>query len=102
LLRTALAHAEFEALHPFKDGNGRVGRMLITLMLWTGGAISAPHFYISRYFEDHKHAYIEALRDVSAADAWNQWCMFFLAGVKEQAIQNLQTAETIRNYYERM
>lgn len=102
LLRTALAHVEFEALHPFKDGNGRVGRMLITLMLWTGGAISAPHFYISRYFEDHKNEYIGALRNVSAADAWNQWCIFFLAGVKEQAIQNLQIAETIRDYYEQM
>src|SRR5690606_9503773 len=47
LIRTALAHLEFEALHPFKDGNGRVGRMLITLMLWHYGAIEAPHFYIS-------------------------------------------------------
>jgi Fic family protein len=54
LVRTALAHLEFEALHSFQDGNGRVGRMLVTLMLWKSGTISAPHFYISRFFEDRK------------------------------------------------
>jgi len=102
LLRTALAHAEFEALHPFQDGNGRVGRMLVTLMLWTGGAISAPHFYISRYFEDHKADYLGALREVSASNAWDAWCVFFLTAVKSQAIHNIETAETIRARYEEM
>lgn len=102
LLRTALAHAEFEALHPFEDGNGRVGRMLITLMLWRGGAISAPHFYISRYFEEHKDEYIDRLRDVSATDDWQGWCLFFLDAVKAQALQNLQVAQGIRDCYEDM
>lgn len=102
LLRAALAHVEFEALHPFQDGNGRVGRMLITLMLWTGGAISAPHFYISRYFDDHKAEYIGALREVSATGAWDKWCSFFLTGVKKQAMQNLEVAETIHGCYEEM
>ena len=59
LLKTAIAHIEFEALHPFKDGNGRIGRMLITLMLWKSGVISQPHFYISSYFEENKDLYIE-------------------------------------------
>lgn len=102
LLRTALTHVEFEALHPFKDGNGRVGRMLITLMLWTGGAISAPHFYISRYFEDHKDEYIDRLREVSATGAWDDWCVFFLAAVEQQAMYNLQATENIHNCYEEM
>jgi Fic family protein len=102
LLRAALCHIEFEALHPFKDGNGRVGRMLITLMLWKGGAISAPHFYISRYFEDHKDEYIARMREVSTSDAWDDWCIFFLAAVKAQAIQNLDIAETIQACYEEM
>lgn len=102
LLRAALAHVEFEALHPFKDGNGRLGRMLVTLMLWTGGAISAPHFYISRYFEDNKDAYIQALRNVSANGNWNAWCRFFLAAVEQQARQNLAAAESIRACYEDM
>ncbi|TVQ32807.1 MAG: Fic family protein [Wenzhouxiangella sp.] len=102
LLRTALAHAEFEALHPFEDGNGRVGRMLITLMLWRGGAIAAPHFYISRYFEEHKDEYISRLRDVSAAGDWEGWCQFFLVAVREQALQNLRIAQEIRDCYEEM
>ncbi|WP_256646105.1 Fic family protein [Thermomonas paludicola] len=102
LLRTALAHAEFEALHPFEDGNGRVGRMLITLMLWQGGAIAAPHFYISRYFEDYKEEYLDRLRAVSANDDWDGWCLFFLSAVEQQAIRNLEVAQEIRDFYEEM
>lgn len=102
LLRTALAHAEFEALHPFEDGNGRVGRMLITLMLWQGGAISAPHFYISRYFEDHKDEYIARLRAISADNDWTGWCQFFFQAVAEQARRNLEVADSIRAFYEHM
>lgn len=102
LLRTALAHAEFEALHPFEDGNGRVGRMLITLMLWQGGAIAAPHFYISRYFEDYKDEYLDRLRAVSADDDWDGWCLFFLSAVEQQAIRNLEVAQEIRDFYEEM
>ncbi|MFT3789830.1 MAG: Fic/DOC family N-terminal domain-containing protein [Rudaea sp.] len=102
LLRTALAHVEFEALHPFEDGNGRVGRMLITLMLWRGGVIGAPHFYISRYFEDHKDEYRDRLRAVSAQDDWDGWCEFFMAAVAEQATRNLETAQSIRHLYDEM
>ncbi len=102
LLRAALCHIEFEALHPFKDGNGRVGRMLVTLMLWVGGAISAPHFYISRYFEDHKDRYIATMREVSATGVWEEWCAFFLTAVEKQAIHNLEVAETIRACHEEM
>jgi Fic family protein len=102
LLRVAISHLEFEALHPFKDGNGRVGRMLITLMLWQLGCISKPHFYISRFFEEHKADYVHHMREVSASGAWENWCVFFLNAVKEQAFQNLQVAESIRDLYEEM
>lgn len=102
LVRTALAHVEFEALHPFEDGNGRVGRMLIPLMLWNGGAISAPHFYISRFFEDHKDDYLDRLQAVSADGDWEGWCDFFLAAVRQQAIANLESANAIRALYEDM
>lgn len=102
LLRAALSHVEFEALHPFADGNGRVGRMLITLMLWTGKAIGEPHFYISRYFEDHKDSYLASMRAVSAKGAWDEWCIFFLTAVEQQAIYNLETADRIRSLYEQM
>lgn len=102
LLRTALAHAEFESLHPFEDGNGRVGRMLVTLMLWQGRAISAPHFYISRYFEDRKDEYLDRLREVSANADWDGWCEFFLAAVAQQAVRNLEVAQSISDFYAEM
>jgi Fic family protein len=95
-----LAHAEFEALHPFEDGNGRVGRMLITLMLWQGDAIAAPHFYISRYFEEHKDEYLDRLRRVSSENDWNGWCEFFIAAIEQQAIRNLDAAQNISDFYD--
>ena len=102
LIRTALAHLEFEALHPFKDGNGRIGRMIIPLMLWKAGAIAEPYFYISEYFEAHKDEYIDRLREVSAADAWVAWIEFFLVALEAQARLNLDKAEQIRALYEEM
>ncbi len=102
LLRTALAHLEFEALHPFEDGNGRVGRILVTLMLWKSGLISAPHFYISRYFEEHKDDYIHLMRETSRTRTWEPWCAFFLTAVEQQAQHNLTVAESIRSLYEEM
>ncbi|MCU7931426.1 MAG: Fic family protein [Candidatus Thiodiazotropha sp. (ex Codakia rugifera)] len=102
LIKTALTHIEFEALHPFKDGNGRIGRMLITLMLWSSGAISAPHFYISGYLEDNKDLYIDTMRNVSAKGDWEEWCVFFLEAIEQQAIRNLSIAENIHDLYEEM
>lgn len=102
LIKTALTHVEFEALHPFKDGNGRIGRMLITLMLWKTGVISAPHFYISGYLEDEKDQYLDQLRAVSESNAWTEWCVFFLGAIEAQAIKNLEIAENIRSLYDNM
>ncbi|NHZ93611.1 Fic family protein [Massilia sp. CCM 8733] len=102
LIKAALSHVEFEALHPFKDGNGRIGRMLITLLLWSSATISQPHFYISGYFEEHKDEYIDTMRHVSETDDWTSWCVFFLHAVKAQAIRNLEVAENIRTLYEDM
>lgn len=102
LIKTAVAHVEFEALHPFKDGNGRIGRMMITLMLWQEKLISSPHFYISGYMEDNKDLYIDTMRNVSLTNDWNTWCIFFLQAVESQAIRNLEVAESIQNLYEAM
>lgn len=99
LVRTALSHVEFEALHPFKDGNGRIGRILITLMLWKAGSISSPHFYISRYMEERKIEYIARMRDVSAKGEWEEWCVFFFEAVAAQAKANLETTGAIRDLY---
>lgn len=102
LIKTALMHVEFEALHPFKDGNGRIGRMLIPLFLWKHKLLSKPHFYISGYFEEHKDEYIEMMRDVSQHGHWEQWINFFLKAVQNQAYNNLEVAESIKSLYEEM
>jgi len=102
LIKTALMHIEFEALHPFQDGNGRIGRMLITLLLWSTGIISAPHFYISGYLEDNKNLYIDTMRNVSEHGDWESWCKFFLNAVEKQAMRNLEIAESIKLLYEEM
>ncbi|ATP57758.1 cell filamentation protein Fic [Pedobacter ginsengisoli] len=102
LVKTALMHLEFEALHPFQDGNGRIGRMLITLYLWSTGVISEPHFYISGYFEENKDQYIDTMRNVSESGDWSEWCAFFLKAVENQSIKNLEVAESIQGLYEEM
>lgn len=95
LIRTAIAHVEFEALHPFEDGNGRIGRMLITLMLWKLGILHQPNFFVSGYFEANKDEYIERMRAVSATGDWTGWVVFFLQAMHAQASVNTQTANAI-------
>lgn len=102
LVKTGISHIEFESLHPFKDGNGRIGRMLITLMLWDAKIISAPYFYISGALEDNKDLYIDTMRNVSENGDWESWCIFFLEAVTNQAIRNLAIAENISELYEKM
>jgi Fic family protein len=102
LLKAAVAHVEFEALHPFKDGNGRIGRMIITLMLWTSGLIRQPHFYVSSFFERNRDDYIDMMRRVSANDEWTEWCAFFLDGLRDQAERNITVASKIFTLYEEM
>lgn len=102
LIVTALSHIEFEALHPFNDGNGRIGRMLITLTLWKQGLIQKPHFYISGYLEETKEEYIARMRAVSVEGDWTGWVEFFLTALAEQAKRNLKTALEISGLYEEM
>ncbi len=82
LTKVAIAHLEFEAIHPFKDGNGRIGRMLIPLMLWKDGTISEPYFYVSSFFEENRDEYIDRMRSVSSDDAWTEWVIFFLQALE--------------------
>lgn len=102
LVKTAIMHIEFEALHPFQDGNGRIGRMLITLLLWSKGLISEPHFYVSGYLEENKDEYIDTMRNVSENGDWESWCIFFLKAIENQAVRNLEIADRIRVLYEEM
>jgi len=100
LVQLAILHAEFEALHPFLDGNGRLGRMLIPLFLWRSGLIRQPMFYMSAYLEANRDAYYERLLAVSRDGDWTGWCAFFLAGVQQQARENLEKAQAIVDLYE--
>ena len=102
LVQLALTHVEFEALHPFEDGNGRLGRMLIPLLLHSKGLIGGPHFYISAYFEEHRDAYYDRLRAVSAVDDWTGWCEFFLTALRVQAGENELKARGILALYDRV
>ena len=102
LVQLAILHAEFEALHPFLDGNGRLGRLLVPLFLWKRGHIREPTFYVSAYFEAHRDEYYEGLLAVSRDDDWTGWCRFFLQAVQAQAEDNLTKAQGILDLYERM
>ena len=100
LVQLAILHAEFEAIHPFRDGNGRMGRMLVPLFMWQKGLIRRPAFYISAYFEAHREAYYEGLLSISRDDDWTGWCRFFLEAVRRQAEDDLARTEAILALHE--
>lgn len=102
LVQLAVIHLEFEALHPFKDGNGRVGRMIIPLFLYERGLLKGPNFYMSGYREARREQYIQAMRAVSKDDAWTMWCAFFLQGLVEQASENQSKAQRILRLHQDM
>ena len=100
LVQLALAHAEFEALHPFYDGNGRLGRMLMPLFLYERKLLGYPAFYMSEYLEAHREEYYERLLAISRDDDWTGWCRFFLQALEKQAEENTQSAKAILNLYD--
>ncbi len=92
LVQCALMHEQFEAIHPFLDGNGRVGRLLITLFLIERGRLAQPLLYLSEYIERHRQGYYELLQRVRTHGDWQGWIMFFLAGVAETATKAVAQA----------
>ena len=100
LVQLAVLHAEFEALHPFLDGNGRLGRMLVPLFMAKNGLLSQPMFYISAFFERNRDEYYERLLAVSRDANWTQWIAFFLKSVVEQAGENQRKATEILALYD--
>lgn len=102
LIQLGILHAEFEALHPFLDGNGRLGRMLIPLFLSQKGLIRQPMFYVSAFFEANRDAYYEHLLAVSRDQDWTGWCRFFLEAVRTQAEDNQRKATSILALYGRL
>ena len=95
LVHAAFVHAQFEAIHPFLDGNGRVGRLLITLLLAECGILPTPLLYLSAYFEETREAYYAHLLAVTEAGAWEDWLIYFLRGVQLQASDALERIEHI-------
>lgn len=102
LVQLAIIHVEFEALHPFKDGNGRLGRMVVPLFLYERGVLSGPNFYMSGYLEARREQYVDSMRAVSRDGAWTEWCAFFLQGLIEQASENQSKAQAILELHTRM
>jgi Fic family protein len=102
LVQLAVAKAQFELIHPFLDGNGRIGRILIPLFLFEKGLLSTPMFYLSSYLEEHREEYYERLRGISGQNDWNGWVSFFLTAVRDQAKINTEKASEILALYGRM
>jgi Fic family protein len=102
LIKAALVHVQFETIHPFLDGNGRLGRLLITFLLCAGGALSEPILYLSLFFKylslffkAHRQVYYHLLTNVRTSGNWEGWLDFFLTGVKETSDQAVQAARRL-------
>jgi len=101
LVQLAMVHAQFELIHPFLDGNGRLGRILIPLFLTEKGVLEQPMFYLSAYLEKKRTIYMDRLRDLShRPDGWTRWIEFFLQAIEEQAAANTRTARSILALYQ--
>ncbi|MDI6720595.1 Fic/DOC family N-terminal domain-containing protein [Methanoculleus sp.] len=102
LVQLSVLKAQFELIHPFCDGNGRIGRMLVPLILYEKGLIASPMFYISAYLERNRPVYYERLLALSRDGDWNGWIAFFLHAIEEQAGTNGRKAKAILDLYDEM
>jgi len=103
LVQLAIVHGQFEILHPFLDGNGRLGRLIVPIFLFEKRILSRPMFYLSAYLEAHRDEYVQALRGLGQREqAWNDWVEFFLNALFEQARENTRKARQILDLYERL
>jgi Fic family protein len=102
LVQMAIVHAQFEIIHPFKDGNGRLGRMLVPLFLYQKGALGRPMFYLSEYLETHKDAYNDGLLMITEKNNWQGWIEFFLRAILAQAEQNMRKAQSILELHKKL
>lgn len=101
LVKAALSHAQFETIHPFLDGNGRVGRLLITLLLCSQGVLTRPLLYLSLYLKRYREAYYDHLQLVRTNGAWEEWLRFFLEGELEVAESTTDATRRIVSMTER-
>lgn len=99
LIKAALTHVQFETIHPFLDGNGRLGRLLITFLLCAEGVLNEPLLYLSLYFKEHRSEYYDHLQNVRRNGDWEAWLAFFLTGVKRTAEQAVSAARRLRTIF---
>ncbi len=102
LIQAAVMHYQFEAIHPFADGNGRVGRLLIPLYLFEKGLTAYPNLYVSEFLEAHRRDYYERLNGVSEDEEWIEWIAFFLRAVREQARVSKERIDRIEKLYKQL
>ena len=100
LLRAGLAHLQFETIHPFLDGNGRVGRLLVTLLLCQAGVLREPLLYLSLYLKQHREKYYDLLNYVRQSGDWEEWLAFFLEGVRVTATGAVDVAQQIAQMFQ--
>jgi Fic family protein len=100
LIRAGLAHVQFETIHPFLDGNGRLGRLLIAFLLCAAGVLQEPILYLSLYFKQHRSAYYDLLDRVRTKGDWEAWLDFFLTGIRDTAEQSSTAARRILTVFE--
>jgi cell filamentation protein, protein adenylyltransferase len=100
LLKAALAHVQFETIHPFLDGNGRLGRLLIALLLHEGNLLTQPLLYLSLYLKEHRPLYYELLGRVRSQGDWEAWVDFFLDGVEQTASSAVDMARRLVELFE--
>jgi len=101
LIKAALAHAQFETIHPFLDGNGRVGRLLVPLLLCLEGVLSEPLLYLSLHFKNHRARYYDLLMGVRTEGEWEAWVQFFVEGVREMSENAVGTARRVADMVSR-
>ena len=100
LIQCALMHYQFEVIHPYFDGNGRVGRLLIVLFLCARQVLTTPLLYLSAYFEHRRQEYYDRLLDVSVTGEWEPWLRFFLDGVEQQSLDAIARSRRVRDLHE--
>ncbi len=100
LARAGLAHVQFETIHPFLDGNGRVGRLLITFLLYHAGALREPILYLSLYLKQNRSTYYDLLQRVRLTGDWEEWLAFFFEGVRETAEGAVSTCRQLLGVFE--
>jgi Fic family protein len=101
LIKAALAHVQFETIHPFLDGNGRIGRLLIAFILHNDGLLSQPLLYLSLYFKQHRSEYYRLLDVVRTEGDWEAWLDFFLEGVEQTASNAVETAKRLLSLFQK-